>query len=145
MDPITREASIFSPWRPVAPPGLIFLAGGILATTSRRPGHLDLFGTSVDGSVWVGSFDDCAQGNGWGDWICLFSLAPPPPGGPEGGSGAVIPNAVLGNLSPSLGVVAFARSATAVQMMMLDGDGVVWSGRCEPDRRDSPTTWQQVS
>jgi hypothetical protein len=145
MEPITREASTFTRWRPVGPPGLIFLAGSILTTLVRRPGHVDLFGASVDGSVWISSFDDCAQGNGWGDWICLFSLAPPPPGGPGGASGAVIPNAVLGNLSPSIGIVALARSPRKVALLMLDGDGMVWNGRCEPDSRDSPTTWQQIS
>jgi hypothetical protein len=145
MEPITRQASTFTRWRPVAPPGLIFLAGSILTTLVRRPGHVDLFGASVDGSVWISSFDDCAQGNGWGDWICLFSLAPPPPGGPDGASGAVIPNAILGNLSPSIGIVALARSPEKVALLMLDGDGMVWSGRCEPDSPSSPTTWQQIS
>lgn len=145
MEPITREASTFTRWRPVGPPGLIFLAGSIITTLVRRPGHVDLFGASVDGGVWISSFDDRAQGNGWGAWICLFSLAPPPPGGPGGPSGAVIPNAILGNLSPSIGIVALARSPEKVALFMVDGDGLVWSGRCEPDSPYSPTTWQQIS
>ena len=139
MDPITAPASNFSAWEPLSPNVFPFLAGAAMSAVVRWPGHVDLFATCADGSVWRTRFDDSGRDTEQGDWVQVYGLRP---ASPEAQPKVVIDGAAYGTLSPNLGLFATVIGPEVVELMMLDGEGVFWVRDCAPDDPNSTTIWR---
>jgi hypothetical protein len=120
---------------------MVFPGGAVLNSISRRPGHIDLLGATADGALWIGAFDDAAQGSGWLGWtqVGWLAEAPPDPTAP-----APAPAPASGPAKLTLGVHVFPLVPDAIDLFIVAYDGQVWTTRGDPDHW-AGAEWRGVS